>query len=272
MAKQRAFSDVDLAALSAGHAGLIAKLSAPMTDDMLSEIASADYGMGAARCHQALQQLKADDELPIGPLLEAREIFELFRWSEVGDNRTGRVARPAATFHTMRALCCAILLEVSVHPMGADHPGGQNQTLVRLLESLSHSDLPISRDAVAFSARLIERQTELGPAEKEDAAFFVVGLIAAIVRDDQQRAHGDMLTHLCRRAETLEARVYEGWGRGVGHHPDHWLLRTTFHTIGHEKWRAIGREIGDSASAYDAPAQQALQALGHALATGTPPT
>lgn len=243
------FDHARLGPLSLGHERLMVLLCQRVTDGMLDEIAACDYGMDQVKHRAALERIRARD-IPSGRMAwEPKEVLELFRWSEFGDDRSNRRPRSEAQFHLMRAFCCVALLEAYAVPENHETMQGANATMAQLLESLAFVGEDAQSVAPAFLAWLL---TEL-PSFEDERAFFIVALVWALDRAGTAAAHHVLVSDLIAWAIDEEAAVRETWRGGVGKHPHRWLIGTTHFDLRWRKWETIGRLLGDRAADVENP-------------------
>jgi len=221
-----------------------------ITDDMLAEIANADYGMDYDAHLKALRKLRARD-LFRGPLpWEPKEVLELFRWSEFGDDRTGQTPRTAAEFHLMRAFSCACLLEAYQNPANADRFDGCNQTVMQLLESVAHLGPDDMSRLADFWCAFIPSV----PAFDDEQAFYGLALVWTMIRAGRSSGRDALFALAVLEACEAEfAQVRARWPESVNdEYADQWLLGWTFFDLRHVKWlewaeamSASGTDSGD---------------------------
>jgi hypothetical protein len=112
-------------------------LRSRIEDDMLEEIARADYGWAANEHLAALRRIR-DEGTVFTPMkiVPAGEVLSLVRWSEP-DDPTRTNESHGARGHLLRLFCCAALARAGVEPMNQTHSnyGLQNTTIVQLLRS-----------------------------------------------------------------------------------------------------------------------------------------
>jgi hypothetical protein len=78
-------------------------------DEMLDDIARADYGMDADLHLAALQPIRDDGVIPRAMEWHPREVLELIRWSEP-ENAELQPGAAGRRGHLMRTFACAVLL------------------------------------------------------------------------------------------------------------------------------------------------------------------
>jgi hypothetical protein len=229
----------ELVRLSKGHGRLMQVLSERIDDGMLQEIASADYKMGYEGHLAALTVIRARD-VPKGRMAwEPQEVLELFRWSEFGDNRSGRRDRPAEDFHIMRAFCCVAILTAYADPENYEYFEGNNSTLIQLLDSLEMVGIDAKSYTVPFLAWLLCCL----PDNEDERAFFILGLVWALVRSRRVDDEATVTSALIDCVFACEKSVRDEWGNGFGRMPNRWLFGTTFFNARFEKWERLGARL-----------------------------
>ena len=245
------FDQARLQDMSRGRERLMTVLCRRIDDGMLDEIAACDYGVDQAEHFAALKQIRARDLTPDRPLVRMawvpKEVLELFRWSEFGDDRSNRRQRSEGEFHLMRAFCCAALLEAYVVPENAGYFDGTNATVVQLLESIEALGTEAEAETPAFIAGMLTRLASHEP----ERAFYIVALVWALIRDGVSTADRKLIADLIDWAIAEEAAVREMWHGGVGMQPGRWLIGTTHFDLRWKKWEAIGRRLGDEAASIE---------------------
>lgn len=218
----------------------IDRLCPLITEDMLAEIARADYGTGFEDHLQALRRLR-DRDISDQPMAwEPQEVLNLFRWSEFGDDRTGREQRTEQAFHLMRAFCCALILEASVTPANHEEFVGNNQTLIQLLESARVLGPDDEARLPAFIAWLIPR----APAFEDEVGFYGIAFVSTVVRHG--RKADDDANFLIKVIDACEAefeKLLITWTDPVNNNGDRWLLGWTHFNQRHGKWEQLGRQL-----------------------------
>ena len=237
-----------IANLAQGRERLMQALSACMTDDMLEEIARADYGMDYDAHLAELKALRSGSPSRGRMRWEPKEVLELFRWSEFGDNRIGQTPQSPVHFHIMRAFCCTALLEACVDPANDGFMDGPNSNLVQLLESLELAGPELEREAPPFFAGLIARLR----SGEDESGFFVLALLWSLLRARFGDIEPALIVALSDAVLAEEQRVRNLWGKGVGSRPNRWLLGTTHFDLRAKKWEAIGDRLRQEAERTEA--------------------
>lgn len=224
------------------NADLLDAIGKAQTDDMLEEIARADYGMDYGAHLAALHDLRARKPQPTMMGWEPREVLELFRWSEYGDNRTGQIARSKVAFHLMRAFCCGCLIEAYRHPRNAEVMDGTNETVIQFLESVKVLGPEYERDLPAFLGWCFVA----APDADEETGFFALALAWSILRSAPLNSEwGEHVRTALDAADVAFERQRDVWPEGPNkRYADTWLLAWAFHDQRHPKWIAWATEMG----------------------------
>jgi hypothetical protein len=139
-------------------------------DDMLEEIARADYGMDADLHLAALQPIRDIGTVPATMGWHPAEVLELIRWSEP-ENPAHKPGSTGLRGHQMRAFACAVLLRAD-----ADRHIGVEATLAHCLSSAKALGLGINEAAGSF---LTWRITTMSSTERW---LFALGLLIVAMR------------------------------------------------------------------------------------------
>ena len=239
----------ELLRLSAGHERLMQVLAERLDDGMLEEIAAADYMMDYDAHLAALRSIRARDP-PEGPMAwEPKEVLELFRWSELGDDRSGRRDRTREEFHLMRAFCCAALLEAFAEPANHDYFDGTNATVIQMLESLEVLGTDCEGHVAPFLAWLLIRL----PDNENERGFYILALIWALLRSGAAQREASVISNLIDWMIDDEATVRRQWHGGAGQLPERWLFGTTFFNLRFAKWEQLGIRLSVEAEGVQDP-------------------
>src|SRR5579859_3044454 len=134
--------------------GLLERVSRLVDEDMLREIAAADYGWKTEENLPHLKRIRGTGAgaTPIG--FELREVLELIRWSQP-DDPNWRPGGYGLRGHRMRAFACTVLLRAAAASENEMLREGWNQTLIQLIDSLRLLELELDSAAAAFLAWLL---------------------------------------------------------------------------------------------------------------------
>jgi hypothetical protein len=232
-----------------------------ISDDILDEIAAADYGMDFEAHRSALQKIHTGEPMPAPLPWEPKEVLELIRWSEPSDPnwKPGSVGERG---HLMRAFCCAALLEAAADPANDGYFSGENQTIAQLIASA----LALGEAAQRGALQLLAWRMLDVPRDTGERPFFALGILLLVValRLD---ADGALLRELC---EWLLAE--EAWARAqgeVGPTGDAWLLGVSFFSARDTTWRELGwRVLVEPPHPHPPLAAAALDDIATRLVTG----
>ena len=152
---------------------LLDRLLPMIDDDMLREVAEADYGSDIDLHLAPLKHFRNERRVPS---LEwhPREVLELIRWSqpdEVGwkPGSTGRRG------HLLRAFACAALLKSYERPGNIGTWNSFNETAIQLADSLQALDEKLVLDGITFFAWCIKNLAPLGSGPVKPLAQAVIG-------------------------------------------------------------------------------------------------
>lgn len=228
---------------------LLGVLRRQIDDDMLWEIAGADYGNDAEQHHAALLPIRDDGVIALPLQWEPREVLELIRWSEPDDPQW----RPGGSGwrgHLMRAFSCAALLKAGADAGDGSSGDGENQTIAQLLASL----LELGWEEQEAGMRFLTGCSERIPPGRE-LPFYRLGQLVLAVHLHRPGVGDHDLAALARQ---LEADVAAERAAAGVIADDRWLLGLTFHQLRHTVWvRLVDQLLKDSAAISD-PAARAV--------------
>lgn len=130
---------MDLGPLNPDPRGLLALLGHRVSEEMLRDIAGADYGIERDKHYRELRRI-ASGEAPAPMGWCPKEVLELRRWRQPGDTEG----------HLERAFVCAALIRAAGDPQGVEFIG-EGDTLAALVESAQ----AIGPDAAMEAGRLV---------------------------------------------------------------------------------------------------------------------
>lgn len=229
---------------------LLRTLARQIDDDMLHEMAAADYGMDIEAHLEPLRGLRDRGKVPIPFAWEPREVLELIRWSEPDDPEWGPGGH-GVRGHWMRAFACTALLRCEFDAGNmASRADGQNQTLAALLTSLDTLAAGLELEAAGLVAWSLERmQADSRAASSstidEDLPFFGVGLLWLALRL-KSPVSDPAIVDLCKWIAASEAVLNPRRSTDYGLPPGRWLLSTTYFNLNHAKWRAIAAGLAST--------------------------
>jgi hypothetical protein len=222
--------DSFLASLAPDGDLLLSEISKHITDDMLGEIALADYGQDQERHLAPLLHLRDTGEF-INPMhWYPCEVLELTRNnSESGENIGARG-------HWERAFACAALLRAQEERWNYQGDAGQASfTLVQLMKSIRA--VPV--DLTTHTVRMIAAKMLNSGLEGTDAEviYFGVGLLGLALHLNPPPADGDLIElskWIVRREDELHRTMswaFDRWLLGIGGDPPP------------SPWESIGAEL-----------------------------
>lgn len=222
---------------------LLSALRRQIDDDMLHEIAAADYGNDLEEHLAALRPIRDAGEIALPLPWEPREVLELIRWSEPDDPQW-RPGGAGWRGQLMRAFACTVLLRAGAEPEQAPYGNGENQTLAQLLASL----LELGHEEQEAGLRFLRWCAERIPAGMELPFYRTGQLILAVHLHRPGQAEAE-LGALARQVEADEAAERAAVGVVAD---DRWLLGLTFHQLRHTVWvRLVDQLLKDSARIAD---------------------
>lgn len=215
---------------------LLTLLSPQITDELLSDIAMADYGMDVEQHLAGLRAIRMGD-IPLPLAWEPREVLELVRWSEP-DQPASRwdhkgVGRAG---HLQRAFACTALLMAAAVPQNRNLLlGGENATLIQLIASL----LTLEETMQHAGMRLLGERLLALDLEDGDRPFFALGLLllAAALPKSEPTQLAELAVWVL--AEEARCREYLALVAPWQQRSDRWLLGLTNFNSRHDAWEAL---------------------------------
>jgi hypothetical protein len=198
----------------------------PRVDEqMLREIAAADYGQDIDKHMEALMPLWEGGEIVELGSWFPMEVLELIRWSTPGGLIPHEV--PDTRGHVIRAYCCAVLLATpNFEP--------EKETLIQLLESMLLS----GGDAPDVLARFLVWKIPTLEHE-EDRPFFALALAALpLLHGTEVTTYQEYELEQWVVAEEAREREYlAGYSPDYGTAP--WLFGLSFNDMLNSRWRVL---------------------------------
>ena len=153
-------------------------------DDMLEEIARADYGCDAELHLAALRPIRDSGIMPASLGWQPREVLQLIRWSNPEDpnHKPGSTGRRG---HQMRAFACAVLLRAAGE--SGEDDGSMEATLAQCLSSAKALGDEMNNAAAAFLTWGIPRLA------CQDQWLFALSLIVVASRFRPDRISEEMM-------------------------------------------------------------------------------
>ena len=199
---------------------LLSELSRHITDEMLTKIALADYGLEQEQ-HLAPLRLLRDTGKLIKPMhWYPCEVLELVRNSQPD----GSPANDRIRDHWIRAFACAALLRARYEPWnyGADS-GLPSYTLFQLLESLAALPVDLMPEAVRLIAWMM-LHSDLEGAD-EQPIYYGVALLFLTVQNTLRASDQDLIAlseWIVRHEEEIHKSrkwAFDRWLLGIAHDP-----------------------------------------------------
>lgn len=210
-------------------------------DDLLREIASADYGVSADLCHSLLRQFLQTGALPPDGL-SLLEVLELTRWT-----------RPPRWTQLFAATAL-----VQLGFRYPEHVSWEFENLAPLVLSAIELSEPAARAAVSMLAHRFLAY----PGENEAPPFFAFAILLLAVHIGGDEDRGPWLAQLGAWVEAEEFRA-----RDDGFSQPEWLLGLHAHSQHEGLWRHLARRILLSpASPHPSAANATLRRLGALVA------
>ena len=226
-----------LAPLDPDERALWALFQKNIDEDMLREIACADYGERADECFELLERI-VETGVAGSNEFHLREVLSLIHWGPKSGGLRG--------CWIVLFACTALLQMASRHPASFF---GEADTLAPFVSSAITLGKPVATAAAAFLAwRFLSY-----PGDEEDSAFlaFAILLLAAYV--DKREQSGAWLSELARWVEDSELREQKPANcdevidsilqTEVGAPPSEWLLGLTSFRQFEGLWRDAARRI-----------------------------
>jgi hypothetical protein len=206
-----------LASLEPDIQGLLADVSKHITDEMLAEIALADYGQDQEKHLAPLQQLR-----DIGTFIEPMywypcEVLELVRHAEPGSHTE-------LQDHWIRVFACAALLRAKEEPWNYGADGGTTSyNLILLIKSIRALPIDFTRQAVRMVAWIMSHADLEG--QDEQVIYCGVALLWLVLQlgtPPPDECLIELSAWIVRReAEIHKSRTwaFDRWLLGIGHDP-----------------------------------------------------
>ena len=201
---------------------LLSEISKRITDDMLAEIALADYGRDQERHLAALRHLRDTGSFLEPMELYPCEVLELVRnwppgdWSWTPGSDGGRA-------QWIRAFACAALLRAEQDPWNYGAGASPSFTLIHLIESLSALPVDLTSHAVSFVAWLMLHSDLEG--RDEQVVYYGVGLLWLALHlhnPASDKALTELAQWIVRREEEFRQSIpwaFDRWLLGIGRDP-----------------------------------------------------
>jgi hypothetical protein len=211
---------VFLSTLQPDQDSLLFELSKHITDEMLVEIACADYGEGQ-ELHLAPLRLLRDQRIFVEPMYwYPCEVLELVRNSEPdGSLECNRIRD-----HWIRAFSSAALLRAMYEPWNYTADSARPRfTLIQLLDSLAALPIDLTEYAVRLVASMMIHSDLDGMDEQP--IYYGVALLWLILQGSKAASDQDLINladWIVRREEEIHNRrpwAFDRWLLGIAHDP-----------------------------------------------------
>jgi hypothetical protein len=229
-----------------------------MTDEMLVEIASCDYGHNVQENFEALKKIRDTLELESRLQWEPKEVLELTRWSEPAELRPNRSHGQSG--HLIRAFCCVTLLVAGADPANDDYILSENETLVQALESCLYLG---SEYCQQLGELLTRRYPNLHDYDTTPmfVIFTMIVLALNIHTDSISKEQTALLvTHLNAEHDRLKGTEDDPWILTNRKYRSSFLGMETFDQK-HRKWLYFASQIQSEYPAHDEVSKLAAQML-----------
>lgn len=240
---------------------LLDRLLPLIDDEMLLEIARADYGQDVEGHLAPLKEFRDDRVLPLLDWQPA-EVLELIRWSQPDDPdwKPGGQGRYG---HFLRAFACSMLLRSYDRDLNEDRWHSFNETAIQLADSLRALGGDLLPSGVKFFAWCVGR---LGPLheDKFERPFLSLALLTLALQVPP--ISGEAIVRLC---QSIDAEVQSLLPELQWHatRKMDWLLSMNHHNGKNSRWIEVGRELYQWAEAQPASDKATWVALiGRSLA------
>lgn len=235
-----------LAPLHPDERALSALFQANIDEDMLREIAEADYGEGADECYPLLQQIVRSG-VAASDHFQLREVLNLTRLAPPSGMRGS----------WMQVFTCTALLQLTSQDLESYLADCEN--LAPFVSSAIDLGEPVARAAASVLAwRVLS-----APGYGEDSAFLGFAILQLAVHVERREDRGPWLKQLATWVGEEESRARSLLkGRST---PD-WLLGLTHVSLYEGLWRYLARRtLVEPSSPHPREADGALRRLGELL-------
>ena len=221
----------------AEHLSAVDHLRGLIDEDMLKEIAEADYAQDVAEHLASLKPIWEGGELTALGHWSPKEVLQLIRWSEPEDPDW----KPGSTGlrgHKMRAFSCAVLLATPIFEP-------DKETLIQMVDSV----FLLGSEAEEATARFLVWRIDTLERE-EDRPFFAFALaaIAQSLIEPLSTSQEQDLAEWVACEESSERAYLAGYDGSYRTSP--WLFGLSYSNMLHGRWQALIRTVqersGDS--------------------------
>jgi hypothetical protein len=188
--------------------GLLREISKHISDDMLREIAAADYGQDIEKHLVAVRQIRDTGTFPPIMYWYPMEVLELIRWSEP-ENPDWKPGRTGEFGHWMRAFSCAAILRATREPWNFGDGLATEETTSHLILSLRALPVDFTQQAVQFLAWLLLNSEPEG--KDNQVCAYGIGLLwfaLQLVPPAPDETLVSLAQWVVRRAEEFDVKHY----------------------------------------------------------------
>lgn len=183
---------------------------APIDDEMLMQVARADYGNMAEELFAALKPIRDSAEIPKPLAFWLREVLSLTRWSDP-DSPQPPPFEPGPTGlkgHQIRLFVCAVLLKAS--SQNKDPDDSDDSSLAQGLRSARRLGEEVNFAFAQFLTWRLESGSALSDYERPP---WLAALLVEVVRSGRKRFSEGQLGELADEilADVERARAEEPW-------------------------------------------------------------
>jgi hypothetical protein len=218
--------------------GLLREVSRHITDEMLFEIASADYRQDVEKHFIALRQVRDTGTFPEKMYWFPGEVLELMRWSQP-DNPEWQPGRTGELGHWMRAFCCVALLRATREPWNHGDSLSADDSLIHLIFSLRALHTDLTQEAVRFMAWLLRESDPEGQKyQDEQVCFYGIGLLWFALHRPPPPPNRDLL-YIAQWIVRREEEIRKRWPR----RDERWLLGLSAGNAPPSPWERLGIDL-----------------------------
>lgn len=251
-----------LNALNPDRDTLLHAISSHITDDMLEEIARADYGHDTAKYFAALLLVR-DEKRFIEPMhMYPCEVLELIRNSQPEDPdwKPGSVG---VRGHWIRAFASAAILRAQQPPWSYTADSADPSfSLIQLMESLRFLPVDFAVESLQFVSWLLAH-SDLGGSD-DQVLYYGVGLLWFALHLSEPPPDEDLI-ELCEWLVLREAQLAEAFPGGF----DRWLLGIQAAYPPPSPWERFGSVLAKlDLSHHSTQLQDWVRLIGSQLADG----
>jgi hypothetical protein len=238
-----ALAETLLARYNPTPTALLVWLKPQISDDLLRDIAAADYGCELEANFRGLLEVRDDGVIISHKCLpNLGEVLALTQYSEAGEGGASQRG------HLKRAFSAATLIRAGVDPANGRNINSnfslRDPSIVQLIRSVR----VLGSDAIAAAARLLAWAVLQDQAEDNESAFLALGIVLL----EATRPHVDADEHwLCELTEwaiAMEAVARSNDRRWVDEWDTRWFVGLNYYNrtssqFFAEQWQSVSLEI-----------------------------